>query len=266
MSTQTDEQHLREVIDSAMTGTRPPHDLAAGSLARGRRLRTRHRAGWAAAGVVASGALAVAVPWVAAGGDRPVRDSALVATEPPAPDPTLADVPPGWWDVPATDMVSAVEAILPDGVVVTDPGPLVADIPEGGPAHGWIAPHLLGPSGDGSLNVIVSPGPAPGMGQIGMDREVGCGGERSSDRASCEELLDAQGNVIGRRLTERWTDSVVINEVVLRRDGGTVYAASANTLDDKWSSSSPVSAPRAPLSLDDLENLVRNDVWVSYTP
>jgi len=68
------------------------------------------------------------------------------------------------------------------------------------------------------------------------------------------------------RLTERWTDSVVINEVVLRRDGGTVYAASANSLDDTWGPDSAVSAPRPPLTLDQLEALVRNDTWVSYEP
>lgn len=266
MSTQTDEQHVRDVIDSAMSGSRPPHDLAAGALARGRRLRTRRRACYAAAGVASIVALAVALPWIAPSDDGPVRGDDLVATQPPSPDPTPADVPPGWWDVPATDMVSAVGAILPDGIVVTDPGPLEADSPEGGPARGWISPHLLAPSGDGSLNVIVSPGPTPGMGQIGTDREIGCGGARSSDRARCEELLDTEGNVIGRRLTERWIGSIVVNEVLLRRDRGTVYAATANTLDDKWSSDSPVSAQRPPLTLDQLEALVRNDTWVSYEP
>ena len=55
----------------------------------------------------------------------------------------------------------------------------------------------------------------------------------------------------------------MLHEVVLRRDGGTVYAASANTLDDKWGADSPLSAESPPLTLDDLENLVRNDVWVS---
>lgn len=278
MSAQTDEQRVREVIDSAMAGTRPPHDLAPVALARGRRLRIRRRAGYAAAGITASVALAVAVavaaPWVAAGGDRPVRGGDLVATQPPSPAP----VPParkGWWDMPATDMVAAVEAILPDGVVVTEAGPLEADTPEGGPASGWIAPQLAGTSGPGGLNLILYAGTtflttcldchSGGRGAtVSPTPGVGCGGEFSSDRARCEELVDDQGQVIGRRLTERWTDAIVINQVVLRRDGGTVYAASVNTLDDKWRVDSPLSADRPPLTLDQLEDLVRNDVWVSY--
>lgn len=267
MSTQTDEQHLREVIDSAMSGTRAPHDLPAAALARGRRLRARRRGTYAVAGIAATLALAVAAPWVAAGGDRPVRGDDLVATQPPAP---LPQQPAGWWDMPATDMVSAVEAILPDGVVVTDPGPLEADTEEGGPAHGWIRPDLRGAGGPGSLNVILYPAPAQATQADGTDlgpgQQAGCDGELLGERARCEELLDGSGAVIGRRLTQRWRDGVVITEVVLRRDGGTVYAASSNTLDDKWSADSPVSAPRPPLTLDDLENLVRNDVWVSYEP
>lgn len=303
MSTQTDEQHVREVIDSAMSGTRPPLDLAHSALARGRRLRTRRRVGYAAVGVAASVALAVAVPWVAAGGDRPVRDSNLVATDPPAPVPPA---PQGWWDMPATDMVSAVEAILPDGVVVTDPGPLEADSPEGGPAHGWINPQLDAPGGPGRLNVILYPdapqalvvdegdgtvfvpqGDGPGTGcdapelqgatscvEIPEGEEVEAGpatptgiscDAELSGRTQCTQIRDDDGTVIGRRLTNRW-GGTVMTEVVLRRDGGTVYAASANTLDDKWGAESSRTADRPPLGLDQLEDLVRNDVWVSYVP
>lgn len=266
MSTQTDEQYVREVMDSAMSGTRVPLDLPAMALARGRRLRARRRAWTAAAGVAACTALAVTVSWVAVGGDGPVGDTGLVATEPPAPAPRPPRVPPGWWDQPATDMVAAVAAILPDDVVVTDPGPLDADTPEGGPAHGWIAPRLRGPAGGGALNVILSPGPAPGLDLVGTDVDVTCGGEHSSDLVRCVELHDERGTVVGRRMTSRWRGGVTVNEVVLRRDGGTVQASSSNTLDDKWSEDSPVSATRPPLTLDQLEDLVRNDTWVSHQP
>ena len=168
--------------------------------------------------------------------------------------------------MPATDMVDAVRAIAPDGLTITGPGPLDADTPEGGPAHGWIRPDLEGPTGPGGLNVILSPGPSPALGLVGTDVDVRCGGETSADRANCSELLDTDGVVVGRRLTTRWKDGIVINEVVLRRDGGTVYAASANTVDAKWGADSPVTAERPPMGLDDLENLVRNDVWVLYEP
>lgn len=261
----SDEQYVRDVIDSAMSGTRPPVDLPASALARGRRLRTRHRATYAVAGIAASLALAVGVPWLTPGSDRSVRGGDLVATQPPAP---LPEAPLGWWDMPATDMVDAVRAIAPDAVTVTDPGPLEADTLEGGPAAGWVRPGLQGPAGPGALNVMLHPGPVRSATVDGEGTVVApsCGVERSTDRIRCEDLLDADGEVVGRRLSERWDAGVVINEVVLHRDGGTVYAASANTLDDKWDVDSPVSAPRPPMTLDDLENLVRNDVWVSYEP
>lgn len=299
---ESDEQYVREVIDSAMSGTRPPLDLPSAALVRGRRLRTRRRVGHAAVGVAASILAAAAIPWVAAGGDRPVRGGDVVATQPPAP---ILQGPKGWWDMPATDMVSAVEAILPDGVVVTDPGPLEADTPEGGPASGWINPYLESASGSGRLNVslypdaartvsvdsdgtVLAPSSGPGTGceapelsgatacvdvqpgdeaQIvgpGPSTDISCAADFSG-RTDCEQILATDGTVIGRRLTNHW-GGTVMHEVVLRREGGTVYAASANTLDDKWSADSSVSAPRPPLTLDDLENLVRNDTWVSYVP
>jgi hypothetical protein len=92
---------------------------------------------------------------------------------------------------------------------------------------------------------------------------LSCDVERAG-RTRCEQILDGAGTVVGRRLTSRWGD-VVTHEVVLERDGGTVYAASANTDDEKWGVGSPVSAARPPLTLDQLEDLVRNDVWVSYS-
>jgi hypothetical protein len=51
-------------------------------------------------------------------------------------------------------------------------------------------------------------------------------------------------------------------EVALLRSDGIVYAAAANTVADKWDGSSPTSSDRPPLSLDQLEELVRNDTWV----
>ena len=189
------------------------------------------------------------------------RADDLVATQPPVP---LPQQPAGWWDMPATSMIHAVETILPDGVVVIDRGSVGVGTPDGDLASSSIDPDLEGPAGPGSINIILYPGPAQGTGEIGTDVEAGCGGVRTSNRARCEELLDTAGDVIGRRLTERWSGGVVINEVVLRRDGGTVYSASANTLDDKWGADSPRSASRPPLTLDQLEDLVRNDVWVSY--
>jgi hypothetical protein len=311
-SPESDEQYVREVIDSAMAGTRPPVGLPSAALARGRRLRAWRRATVASVAVAAGVLAAATAPFVLGGGGSATTGEDLVATQPPAPEPAPPKTPSGWWDMPATDMVDAVRAILPDGVTVTDPGSLEADTPEGGPGKGWISPHLSGPAGPGSLNVMLYPDPArsitlspdpgseeggdtvlapsagPGTGcdapelsgatscvdvqegdevavqQAGADIDISCAVEFSG-RTECVELHDEQGTVIGRRLSNLW-GGTVLREVVLRRDGGTVYAASANTLDDKWGADSPVSADSPPLTLDDLENLVRNDVWVSYEP
>jgi hypothetical protein len=298
---ESDEHYVREVIDSAMSGSRPSHDLTAGALAHGRRLRTRRRVAVACSAVAATVLAAVAAPLVLAGAGPSARDgSDMVATQPPAPTPRA---PEGWWDMPALDMVNAVGAIVPDSVAVTDLGPLEADTPEGGPATGWINPTLMAPGGPGRLNVMLYPDPAhsvtlsegdgtviaptsgsdPGCEAPELSTATSCvevpAGEEveveaiEPDRLSCDEehqgrtrctqILDDAGDVVGRRLTSRWGGTVMY-EVVLRRDGGTIYAASANTLDDKWGADSPLSADRPPLTLDQLEDLVRNDVWVSY--
>jgi len=221
--------------------------------------------------VAATVLAAVATPLLARDADPAPDGTDLVATQGPAPVP---EAPRGWWDMPATEMVGTVEAILPDGVTVTAPGPLEADTPEGGPAHGWINVHLTGSAGPGRLNVSLYPEVAEGAeGDEGDElvvtasepsSDIGCGAEHSG-RTTCVQIHDDRGTVIGRRLTNRW-GGTLMTEVVLRRDGGTVYAASANTLDDKWGADSPVSAQRPPLTLDQLEDLVRNDAWVSYRP
>lgn len=263
---ESDEQYVREVIDSAMSGSRPSLDLTAGALGRGRRLRTRRRLAVAST-VAAAGVLAaVAAPWLATstGSDPVGRSDTFVATQPPAPLPPQQE---GWWDMPAIDMVNAVGAIVPDGVAVTDPGPLEADSPEGGPASSWINATLMAPGGPGRLNVMLYPDPTHTITLSGDDGtvlalDISCDTEHAG-RTQCVQLRDAQGSVVGRRLTNRW-GGTVMNEVVLQRAGGTVYAASVNTLDDKWGADSPLSADRPPLTLDQLEDLVRNDVWVSY--
>jgi hypothetical protein len=112
--------------------------------------------------------------------------------------------------------------------------------------------------------VDVQPGDEVQVTGSGTAWDISCAAELSG-QTQCVQIRDAQGTVIGRRLTNQWGGTIV-REVVLRRDGGTVYAASANTLDEKWGADSPSSAERPPLTLDDLENLVRNDAWVSYRP
>lgn len=274
---ESDEQLVRDVIDTAMSGTRPPLDLPAAALTRGRRLRARRRVAVASAAVAASVLVAMAAAWTSPS-TRGTSGQDVMATQPPAPAPTALQ---GWWDMPAREMVDAVEAILPDGVTLIDPGPLVADTPEGGPASGSINSQLVGPGGPGQVNVVLwrdftpdTPDPAAEAGATaeptpdghynGPDGWLECPGNLGNPQ-QCTLLRDDAGVVIGRRSVSRIFDLLVF-EVHLVRNDGAVYAASANTIDDKWDTDSPVSANRPPLSLDQLEDLVRNDVWVSYHP
>lgn len=279
---ESDEQYVRDVIDSAMSGTRPPHDLPSAALARGRRLRTRRRLTIASGAVTAGVLAAVAGPWLLSGtaGDGQFAGSDSVATEPPPSLSTAVpgQVPPGYWQMPATEMVSTVEAILPDGITVTDPGPLEADTEEGGPASGYIVPVVTGPGGVGQVNVMLYPAPSveqitpssdPGSAQAevqpgGADGDISCPGNLAA-RAQCDELTAPDGTLVGRRSSTTFGE-VTTFEVVLRREGGTVYAAAANTLDRKWGRQSPASAETPPLTLAQLEALVRNDAWTSYRP
>ena len=166
--------------------------------------------GGAGGGSAASVLAALSVPWVVRGDDTARRSSRdLVATEPPAPAPEDRR---GWWDMPATGMVDAIEAILPDGVVVTSPGPLEADTPEGGPAHGWINAHLEAATGPGRLNVMLYPAPADGEGTP-PDTDLSCD-EELAGHTTCQQLRDETGTVVGRRLTSRW-GGTVMREVVM---------------------------------------------------
>lgn len=272
---ESDEQLVREVIDSAMSGTRPPANLPAAALARGRRLRARRRITIASGAVAAGVLVGVAGPWLLSGDTESgqVAHDGAVTSETPTPTPTSTPTsaptslpptpgpaPKGYWDMPAVDMVVALEAILPDGIVVEDPGSLVEDTPEAGPASGYVHSTLAGSIGKGDINVMMYPDP----GAADDEAQIGCPGNLVSP-VSCTEVVDADGTHIGRRSTSR-TGDVTTFEVVLTIGEGVVYAATANTADRKWGATSPVTAPRPLLTMDQLVGLARNEVWTSYRP
>ena len=93
------------------------------------------------------------------------------------------------------------------------------------------------------------------------DGDISCPGNLAP-RAQCTELFAADGTtLIGRRSSTIFGEVTTLEDV-LRRNGGTVYVATANTLDDKWGRTSPASAEQPPLTPGQLEDLVRNDTWV----
>lgn len=198
-----------------------------------------------------------------------------------SPGPVTADTPEGG---PAQGWIRPNLA-FPEGAgalnVILTPNPpdSVTLVPEPGPDGEMTG---VPTAGSATRDVCVSPTPADG----GSDSDAGECTELSDEdfivveaegttdiscdaewtgTTDCVQLYDEAGEVIGRRLVNI-TDGIIHHEVVLRRQGGTVYAASANTTDDKWGEGSPATAERPPLSLDQLEELVRDDVWTSYTP
>jgi hypothetical protein len=94
----------------------------------------------------------------------------------------------------------------------------------------------------------------------GQSSYLGCAAEHTG-RTECTQLRNEVDEIIGRRLVNH-SGPIDTFEVTLLREGGIVYAAAANTLDDKWGRQSPASAELPPLTLDQLEDLVRNDTWV----
>ncbi|WP_224279882.1 hypothetical protein [Nocardioides lacusdianchii] len=277
----SDEAYVRTVIEAAMADARPPLDLPGAALARGRRLRARRRVTVAAAAVAAGLAVGAAGPWLAAGGGAATRSSDLVATQPAAPEPGLPQTPSGWWDMPANEMVETLTGILPDGVILTATGPLAGDTEQGGPAHGFINSTLGVSAGGevatGNVNIMMWPArTAPvaleGVGAEEATFEVGvqdgwltCPGDLGPSTTSCTEIRGPGGERTGRRSTTVMGDVRIVEVVVVFGDG-IVYGATANTDDDKWGAESPITAPRPPLTMAQLEAIVRDQVWTSYQP
>jgi hypothetical protein len=246
---ESDEQLVREVIGTAMSDTRPPANVLAAALARGRRLRARRRVAIGSGALAAGVLVGVAGPWLLSGGTESgqVAHDGAVAAETPTPrpptslSPTPGPAPAGYWDMPAVDMVVALEAILP----------------EAGPASGYVHSTLASTFGKGDTNVMMSPDPG-----VGEAARISCPGNLVSP-VSCTELVDQDGTHVGRRSTSR-TGDVTTFEVVLTVGDGVVYAATANTVDRKWGANSPLTAPRPLLTMDQLMGLARNEVWTSY--
>jgi hypothetical protein len=276
------EAELRDLLERAMTGTPTPTGIGSHALRHGRRLRARRRTGIAAGAVAASAVAALILPATLGGDSATVVDPAGKPSNSatvPVQEPPSGERPDGWWDMPATEMITAVEAILPDGITVTDPGPLAADTPEGGPASGWIAPQLNGATGPGLLNVVLWPDfaavdvestepgeaqatgePSPSVDYSGPDGRIDCPGNLGKP-AQCFEIVDKAGRHVGRRSVTQHKGLLTF-EVVLLRSKGAVYAAAFNSVDDKPGPGSVLSAEQPPLTLDQLEDLVRNDTWV----
>ncbi|UUZ60057.1 hypothetical protein [Nocardioides sp. B-3] len=259
------EAELRDLLERTMNDTTAPLEIGPHALRQGRRLRTRRRLGIAAGAVAAGTVVALVLPTALGSGTTAIDPAGAPSSSASeqSPEPPTAEVPEGWWSIPSTEMISTVEAILPDGVTVTSPGPLTLD----GPEDGFINAFVTGPDGPGRLHMVLlggdesSPLIPPGADRAGtgdlMSRVVRCSAEATADD-KCIELTNDAGAIIGRRLISHYGD-VVMNRVTLLRGDGMVYAAVTNTLDDQPGPDSTASGETPPLTLDQLEDPVAND-------
>ena len=266
-----DETLVRDVLRRATDDlAAPAASLTATAARNGRRLRRRRRT-VAAAGTLCAAAR-VAVPVVAAlGGSNPTA-SPQVATDPTAipsatPTPSVEPTPhlvdnDAWATMPAADMAALFESLAPDGIGLTDVMLTNEDRAPGEPetpSPGYLRGDLTVEGAPaGGLNVILYVTGQPAS-------KYTCPGNLTHPDV-CTEILGDDGEVVGRRSVSTPGD-VVINEVVLvRSNGGLVYAAASNSADDKWGRGSAVAGTTVPLTLDQLQAIAEDDAWIGYEP
>ena len=266
-----DETLVRDVLHRATADlAAPTTSLTATATLNGRRLRRRRRA-VATAGTLCVAAL-VAVPVVAAlGGSNPTA-SPQVATDPTAipsatPTPSVEPTPhlvdnDAWATMPSAEMAALFESLAPDGIGLTDVMLTNEDRAPGEPetpSPGYLRGDLTvegAPAGGMNVILYVTGQPAS---------KYTCPGNLTHPDV-CTEILGDDGEVVGRRSVSTPGD-VVINEVVLvRSNGGLVYAAASNSADDKWGRDSAVAGTTVPLTLDQLQAIAEDDAWIGYEP
>jgi hypothetical protein len=290
-----DDLHAR--MERAVTGLQPPTDrLEAQAVTGGRRLRRRRRLGAAALATAAAVAAAAMVIPQLGGDPTSARDRTLSPadrttaetvpedspepTDGPDADPFPDVVPAGWWDAPVGRLHTELEARLPEGVTIAalDRHTRETDV-------GSIAGTLDAPTGPGGFEILLYPPdleevPDPvtttdaagnevtsvwATGPSNLSR-VTCGRQaRHTD--TCEEILGADGEPIGRLTTALQDETITFYEAtLLGPDEGLVYLSVWNATDEKPGPDTPTSAPVPPLTLEQLRELVEDPVWTSYQP
>lgn len=265
----------------------PTERLHAGSLARGRRLRRARTARTAAGSLVAAAATVAVVATMSGTGSPGTGDVAADTT--PTPPPTERTAVPtdeqgaGWWDTPTEDLLATLRGVLPDDVTVVAHEAKVSDPAPGetGVVPGWLTATLESEDtdGPGNLQVIlyppegtVTPGPVEvthpdGSVETGVVPEAVPFAQRLACPAAtlaagtCEEIVADDGTPAGRAQTTQVGGLTLREVTLLGPDGGLLYAATANSVADKWGAGSPASATAPPLGLDELRAIAQDPAW-----
>jgi hypothetical protein len=286
---------MRTTMERALHDVHPPVDLGRDAIAIGHRLQTRRRLGLAAGGLAAVAVVAaITVPFMGGDASKAVDGNGF-ASSPTASAPATTpgdtpstwdpdmdnpwpdlEVPEGWWDMPADEMLAALEAHLPADVTITDPD--ASTEVDNGP--GVITAVLSGPAGTGLVSILLRPPPleeipppvtstdANGDEHVSMmaetvpyARNIGC---RESYLA-CELIRDAAGTKIGDVSTELHSGTTYHNADLLGPDGGAINVYVADSTGEK-PGYEPPTAEAPLLTLKQVRALVEDPIWTSYQP
>lgn len=276
-----DEQELHELIERSLTDVlADAHRLETAAVVRGRTIRRRRRVVTGLAGAAAVVTVAAVVAPAVSGDSGTGRgldpthrwsNQQPASTGPGAGDPASI----GWWSMPASEVHDRLLPLLPAGVAVDafelapdDRAPGEPDV-----STGWLHATLTDSAGQtGDMEVFLYPPDAPPAALDPNDADAPSAQDRISCPANpgpektCVEIEDGEGLRVGRLLT--WTpgDLVYREAAMVRADGGLVYAATANSTDDKWGWDSTTSAVAPPLTLQDLRSVVGADTWTDWEP
>jgi hypothetical protein len=259
MTSNIDEQ-VRQAMRAAADGIEPPvQELVDGGLARGRRLRRRHRMPVVGAALVATALLAIGVlmaPQLTAGQQEvaaPADDtSGLVVEANPANSgvPDNAEAPPDVEPISSEDVLETLVELLPPGEI-TDSRAMPQYVVEGMGENP--AAIVTFDDGVGAGNVSVTL----------YDFPTGGGCHDPSPDVQCTEKILEDGSVlrIGQGpefIDGRQPDLLSWGATLERRDGLEIHLQQNNAVGEK---DVPATRPEPPLTVEQMEAIVTSDRW-----
>ncbi|MFC6288263.1 hypothetical protein ACFP3Q_09275 [Nocardioides sp. GCM10027113] len=247
---------LVALLERSMAGVHAPVDrLEAAARARGTTMRRRRRAGAALVSVAAVTTLGLGLPHV-------LGPESRTAQPPAAGQPTTEAEPSHpWWEMPEQQMRRQLSRLLPDHVRVDS----TKQAEPGSRGGALVATVTNTAAGTGMVDVLLSP-PAPPSAGISADGEptvadrLSCPGNLGATD-ECSVLLDDEGAPYARLASQTVGEITILSAEVLAPDGGMVYVATANTLDDKWGEASTPWGPEPPVGMDDLLVVAESASW-----
>lgn len=285
---------MRATMERALHDVHAPADLGRAAVARGHRLQQRRRLGLAAGGAAAAAAVAlIAVPALGEGSGRAIDDTGIAS--PPTPTGPIStagapattdgkaanpwpdlEIPEGWWDMPADQMLATLEAHLPADVTIADPD--ASSEVDNGP--GTITAVLSGPAGTGLVSILLQTPPVEEIPppvtstdaegnehasvvaeSVPYERRLGC----RRAHLACELIRDQAGETVGDVSTEQHGGTTYHNADLIGPDGGAINVYVADSTGQK-PGYEPPTAEAPLLTFEQVRALIEDPTWTSYQP